>query len=71
MESEYYILFQCPMYNDLRRQWLRKLCIPENFNELTKAEKLKLVLNESENVRHTAQYIVSVMDQRSLLNKVY
>ena len=71
VESEYYVLFHCPMYNDLRRQWLRKLCIPENFNELTKVEKLKMVLNKSENVRHTAQYIVSVMDLRSLLNKVY
>ena len=51
VESEYYVLFVCSMYNNLRQTWLKKLCIPENFNRLPKNEKLKLVLNEAENVR--------------------
>ena len=71
VESEYYVLFQCSMYKDLRRSWLKNIRIPENFNDLTKAEKLKIVLNDPENVRITAKYIVSVMDLRSLLNTVY
>ena len=71
IENEYYVLFECKMYNDLRQTWLENLFIPGNFNSLSKSEKLKLVLNEAINVRLTAQYIVSVMDRRSLLNKVY
>ena len=69
VESEFYVLFQCKMYNDLT--WLENLSIPENFNSLPKYEKLKLVLTEATNVRLTAQFIVSAMDRRSLLNKVY
>ena len=71
IESEFYVLFRCKMYNDLRQTWLVNLFIPGNFNSLSKSEKLKLVLNEAINVRLTAQYIVSIMDRRSLLNKVY
>ena len=71
VESEYYVLFVCPMYNNLRQTWLNKLCIPENFHNLERDEKLKIVLNEPQNVRHTAQYLVSVMDLRCLLNKSY
>ena len=71
VESEYYVLFVCRMYDNLRQSWLNKLCIPENFNILEQSEKLKIVLNEANNVRHTAQYLVSVMDLRCLLNKAY
>ena len=59
------------MYNNLRQIWLNKLRIPENFHNLERDEKLKIVLNEPQNVRHTAQYLVSVMDLRCLLNKSY
>ena len=55
------------MYDSLRQGWLNKLCIPENFHNLEQNEKLKMVLNEAKNVRHTAQYLVSVMDLRCLL----
>ena len=71
VESDYYVLFECPMYDHLRESWLNKLCIPENFHNLEQNEKLKVVLNEAKNVRHTAQYLVSVMDLRCLLNKTY
>ena len=71
VESEYYVLFTCSIYNNLREAWLNKLCIPENFRQLPNHEQLSLVLNEPENVKHTAQYLVSLMDLRSLKNKVY
>ena len=71
VESEYYVLFQCPMYNNLRQTWLNKLFNLTLPYTLEQNEKLKIVLNEAQNVRHTAQYLVSLMDLRCLLNKAY
>ena len=71
IENEYHAIFICSKYNNLRDAWLNKLSIPENFHELGMKEKLSLVLNKPENVRLTAQYIVSFMDLRCLLNKAY
>ena len=65
VESEYYVLYK------QRLSWLNKLLLPANCLDLDETEKLKLVLNRPENVRHTAQYLVSVMDLRCQLNKVY
>ena len=55
VESEIHVLFSCCMYANLRQQWLNKLNIPLNFNDLPIDEKLKLTLNNAENVRPTAQ----------------
>ena len=71
VESEFYVLFKCQKYNTLREAWLSKLTKPENFSHLPPQDKLKLALNIPENVRHTAQYLVSVMDLRRKLNKQY
>ena len=71
IESECYVLFSCPIYYDLRHEWLNKLCIPDNFEQLPEGEKLKIVLNKPENVKLTAQYLIKVMDLRSLVNKAY
>ena len=71
VESEFYVLFKCQKYNNLREAWLSKLTKPDNFSHLPPQEKLKLVLNKPENVRHTAKYLVSVMDLRRQLNKQY
>merc|ERR1711954_282175 len=71
VESEYYVLFQCQMYRSLREAWLNKLVKPENFDNLTPQEKLKTVLNIAENVKHTAQYLLKLMDQRRLQNPMY
>ena len=68
IESEYYVLFKCQMYTNLREAWLSKIVKPDNFHHFPPQDKLKLVLNEPENVRHTAQYLVSLMDLRRLLN---
>jgi hypothetical protein len=71
IESEFYVLFKCPKYNSLREAWMSKLAKPEHFLQLPPQDKLKLVLNEPANVRHTAQYLVSLMDLRRSLNKKY
>ena len=71
VESEYYVLFQCQMYRNLREAWLNKLVKPDNFDNTTPQEKLKTVLNRPENVKHTAQFILSLMDQRRLNNTMY
>ena len=71
IESEVYVLFTCPIYNDLRHEWLSKLCIPDNFLQLSEQEKLKIVLNYPENVKQTAQYLIKLIDLRSLVNKAY
>ena len=71
VESEYYVLFQCQMYRHLREAWLNKLVKPDNFDNTTPQEKLKTVLNRPENVKHTAQFILSLMDQRRLNNTMY
>ena len=59
------------VYYDLREAWFEKLHLPVNFEELNPAEKLCLVLNEAQNVRHTAQYLLAILDLRSLLNKIH
>ena len=71
IESEYHALFICSVYNDLRRIWLNKICIPDNFESLPREEQLKLVLNVPENVKQTSQYLILLMDLRRLQNKDY
>ena len=71
VESEFHVLFICHKYENLREAWFTKLTKPENFLQITPQDKLKLVLNEAENVRHTAQYLVAVMDLRRLINDQY
>ena len=50
---------------------MNKLILPANFLDLDETEKLKIVLNKAENVKHTAQYLVSVMDLQCQMNKIY
>ena len=71
VESEFYALFECKMYNNLRENWLKKVSKPENFFDIPETEKLKIVLNDTNNVRPTAQYILALMDYRSLVNDKY
>ena len=65
IENEQHIFFQCTVYDELRRSWISKLFIPENFPELQAAEKFKLVFNKPENVKATAQYILDAFNKRS------
>ena len=66
IESEFYVLFECQTYSNMRESWLNKLSKPDNFQTLPPEEKLKVVLNIPENVKQTAQYLVSIMDLRRL-----
>ena len=71
IESEYHALFECKMYNELRETWKSKLVLPDNFDNLPVNCKMGQVLNIGENVRHTSKFLVSLMDLRRLLNKIY
>ena len=71
IESEEHLLFQCNKYDSHRHQWFKKLNVPSNFIGMPIEEKFKLVLNVPENVRPTAQFVIDVMDIRSLINKDY
>ena len=71
IETEAHLLFQCNQYENLRQAWLESLLIPSNFNDLPQNVKFDYVLNKSDNIKQTARFLVSIMDLRSLLNKVY
>ena len=70
IENEFHFIFQCSIYEELRRKWISKLRIPENFLQIEKAEKFKLVLNEPDNVKFTAQFIIDMYSIRSKIVKV-
>ena len=65
VENEEHFLFFCGSYHVLRQQWIQKIRKPVNFEDLILSEKLKIIFNESENVKCTAQYIVNCYDLRS------
>ena len=70
VENESHVLFFCRIYDELRRAWLQKLIKPENFMQLEACEKFKIVLNESSNVKATAQFVIDLYDIRSkIVNK--
>jgi hypothetical protein len=45
------------------------LKLPENFLEIEASEKLKIVLNEVENVKLTGQFIIDAFNYRSKIVK--
>ena len=51
-------------------RWFRDLKIPENCMTLEPPEKLKLVLNVSENVKSTAQFILNAFNVKLLVDKI-
>jgi hypothetical protein len=70
-ESEYHVLFICEKYDHLRQIWFESLSKPENFNILPNQEKFKITLNDPNNVKYTAQYLIDMLDLRRLLNNLY
>ena len=70
-ECEYHVLFICVKYSNLRQLWLQKLTKPDNFTNLPRNERFDIVLNQPNNVKYTAQYIIDLMDLRRLLNDLY
>jgi len=71
IESEYHVLIECSVYDDLRDIWMNSMTLPENFCNLCSGGKLNEVLNVAVNLRHTAKYLLSVMDRRQMRNKLY
>ena len=71
IESEFHVLFGCNKYLVLREAWLSKLVIPENFNQMDFCDKMGLALNNAENIKYTAKYLLDVMDLRSKSDLLY
>jgi hypothetical protein len=67
VETEFHFVFICSKYNTLRNSWLENLVKPENFVNLDEGSKLAIVLNLPENVKSTAQFIISAYNMRSKL----
>ena len=71
IESEYHVMFICKKYHHLRQAWLSKISCNDQFSLLTPSNKFKVTLNDPNNVKITARYLVTVMDLRRLQNKDY
>ena len=69
IEDEFHLIFQCVSYTEMRANWLRNLKLPENFAEEEASEKLKVVLNDPENVKPTGQFIIDAYNYRSKIVK--
>ena len=65
IETEEHFIFDCAKYNNLRKTWLSKITKPESFSNLNIGEKLKVIFDQAENVKATAQYIINCYDFRS------
>ena len=65
VKNEHHFIFICCTYDNLRREWLEKITVPDNFNNLEQCEKLSIVLNHPDNVKPTSQFIISAFDMRS------
>ena len=65
VENEYHFIFECEAYRDERLIWIDKLTIPNNFSTLLHSQKLKIVLNDHNNVKLSAQYLINIYDKRS------
>ena len=57
VETEIHLLFSCRTYVDERDKWFQAMNLPPNFESLTVSEKLKIVFNESANIKPTAIFI--------------
>ena len=65
IENETHFLFICSLYDQIRGDWMSKMQLPVEFNNLTVNEKLKVVLNDHNNVKLTSQFIIDAYDLRS------
>ena len=65
VENEEHYIFYCKIYHEIRQIWLGKVKIPVNFHMLSLSEKFKLIFEEPQNVKVTAQFIVDAYNLRS------
>ena len=59
------VWMECDRYGSERSVWLSSLEKPQDFPILPPSQKLNIVLNQAENVKKTAQYIINIYDKRS------
>ena len=64
-ESESHFLLFCPAYSNLRQTWLSKLELPEYFEFFSPDKKLCTLINDVNNVKQTAQFIIDAFNLRS------
>ena len=69
VETETHFLYECEAYSAERGIWFGKMILPGNFETLPVEIKLKTVLNDQENIKFTAQFIVEALNIRSKLMK--
>ena len=65
IESEVHFMLYCPVYQTLRETWFKDLSAPVHFFELLDSEKLRIALNNPENVKTTATFLISALNMRS------
>ena len=70
IESEIHFLFSCKAYKDERDRWMQAMTLPLNFESLANDEKLKIILNDSCNVKPTATFIDQSLSVRDRLLSV-
>ena len=70
IETEIHFLFFCEHFENLRMCWMQKVTKPENFTNLDEGTRLEIVLNDPNNVKTTAQFLVDAFNmRRKMLNK--
>ena len=67
VECEIHYLFSCSAYSIDRDEWYRKMTLPNDFEQFSTDNKLKVVLNDQSNVKLTARFIVKAYHTRSKL----
>ena len=65
IEDEFHFLFECRAYEHQRTIWLNRLDPQPNIVLETKEHLLNIVLNDANNVKKTAQYVIDLFDYRS------
>ena len=63
VENEAHFLLECPKHNFLRDQLIGQIN-NEGFSLLNDSEKLKLLMNNSDIVKQTSQFIINAFDNR-------
>ena len=65
IENEEHFVFKCAKYSKIRQIWMDKLQKNEDFLTLDSSEKFKIIFDQSENIKLTAQFLVNIFDLRS------
>ena len=64
VETEAHFLLECPKHLIQRRALFSKIVCFDEFNSMDEIDKLKYLLNNSDIVKSTAQFIIAAFDNR-------